>query len=373
MLTGRDPGELGIYGFRSRRDRSYDAPALNDAGSVNAPALWDLLGSEGFESIVVGNPYTWPTSLARDIERWVGEYAFDCAAHRSGDRERIRREVWQMTERRFRVIRELIRSRPWQLCFAHEIGLDRLQHAFWGALDAPDDPDRDVLLDYHRLLDAEIGETLELLPEETVVWIVSDHGARSLEGSFCINEWLVDEGYLRLRPGACGGERPVAPTPEDVDWSRTRAWADGGYCGRVYLNVRDREPEGILGAEAARAAREELREKLEALPGPAGEPLGTAVHLPEEVYVRTSGVAPDLLVYPGDLALRCAASVGHTTPGRTRPTTPGRGSSCAATRSGRAADGSRERTCSTSRRRSSSAWVRRSRAGCTGARSRDGG
>jgi predicted AlkP superfamily phosphohydrolase/phosphomutase len=237
--------------------------------------------------------YTWPTSLARDIERWVGEYAFDCAAHRSGDRERIRREVWQMTERRFRVIRELIRSRPWQLCFAHEIGLDRLQHAFWGALDAPDDPDRDVLLDYHRLLDAEIGETLELLPEETVVWIVSDHGARSLEGSFCINEWLVDEGYLRLRPGACGGERPVAPTPEDVDWSRTRAWADGGYCGRVYLNVRDREPEGILGAEAARAAREELREKLEALPGPAGEPLGTAVHLPEEVYVRTSGVAPD--------------------------------------------------------------------------------
>jgi predicted AlkP superfamily phosphohydrolase/phosphomutase len=56
MLTGRDPGELGIYGFRSRRDRSYDAPALNDAGSVNAPALWDLLGSEGFESIVVGNP-----------------------------------------------------------------------------------------------------------------------------------------------------------------------------------------------------------------------------------------------------------------------------------------------------------------------------
>ena len=31
MLTGRDPGELGIYGFRNRTDYSYDALGVADS------------------------------------------------------------------------------------------------------------------------------------------------------------------------------------------------------------------------------------------------------------------------------------------------------------------------------------------------------
>jgi predicted AlkP superfamily phosphohydrolase/phosphomutase len=332
LVTGQDPGELGIYGFRSRVDRSYAAPRLCDANALETPTLWDLLGAEGLDSVVVGFPQsypvwplqgcmvtglltppdardtTWPPALRDEIRAWVGAYAFDVGAHRSGDRDRVREEARAMTRARFRVARELAQRHAWSFFFLHEIGLDRMQHAFGEGLVA-DGPEADVLLDYHRLLDAEIGETLDLLPAETCILVVSDHGARPLEGSFCLNDWLRREGYLVLReePGAAG----EAFEAERVDWLRTRAWGQGGYAGRIYLNVEGREPQGTLAASAARDTAEEIRGRLEAQCGPDGEPLGTGAYAPEEVWNATRGVPPDLLVYPGELALRCAETLGH--------------------------------------------------------------
>ena len=159
-----------------------------------------------------------------------------------------------MTRKRFGVVRELLRSRPWQFCFVHEIGLDRLQHACWPDPEGWDDPhDAGVrsLLEYHRLLDAEIGATLELAPEDAVVLVASDHGARRLEGSFCINEWLRSEGHLVLLQEPTGSE-PLDPAR--VDWVRTEAWADGGYCGRVYLPRAPRDAGGrAMETPSARA------------------------------------------------------------------------------------------------------------------------
>ena len=332
MLTGRDPGELGIYGFRSRDRRSYESGPLHDARSVRAETVWDLLGREGASSVVVGFPlsypvrpirgamvsgmltpgddssFTWPPSLSEDIHRWVGRYAFDADAHRSGDPQALIDQVVEMTRARFRVTRELLRRESWRFAFVHEIGLDRLQHALWSGIDEPESPAHQTLLAYYRLLDQEIGELLEEVPNDTIVLVASDHGARHLEGSFAINEWLVREGYLVLRRSV---ERGARPGSTDVDWSRTRAWADGGYCGRVYLNVLGREPEGCVAPGEAHALRREIRDKLEELKGPDGEALGNAVYFPEEVYARCAGGPPDLLLYPGDLAWRCAESVGY--------------------------------------------------------------
>jgi len=39
------------------------------------------------------------------------------------------------------------------------------------------------------------------------VLVVSDHGARKMEGGICFNEWLMREGYLTLV------DPPTKPTP----------------------------------------------------------------------------------------------------------------------------------------------------------------
>jgi predicted AlkP superfamily phosphohydrolase/phosphomutase len=103
-------------------------------------------------------------------------------------------------------------------------------------------------------------------------------------------------------------QTPIAKAP--IDWSRTVAWGDGGYYGRLFLNVAGREPQGVIEPARYEEVRDELVAKLEAMPGPDGAPLGTRVLKPQGEYPEVRGVAPDLLVYFGDLAWRSVGVVG---------------------------------------------------------------
>ena len=90
----------------------------------------------------------------------------------------------------------------------------------------PGNPYQNAIPDYYLWLDEQIGKALELLDEDTVVLIVSDHGAQRLDGGFAINEWLIREGLLVLN------EYPAAVTPFEklnVNWSKTKVWSEGGY------------------------------------------------------------------------------------------------------------------------------------------------
>ncbi|MGB3309353.1 MAG: hypothetical protein WBG32_18050 [Nodosilinea sp.] len=57
-MTGRDPGELGIYGFRNRRDRDYHSMAISGGRAVNFPRLWDNLAWRSVGSVGINSLYT---------------------------------------------------------------------------------------------------------------------------------------------------------------------------------------------------------------------------------------------------------------------------------------------------------------------------
>jgi predicted AlkP superfamily phosphohydrolase/phosphomutase len=195
-----------------------------------------------------------------------------------------------------------------------EMGMDRLHHVFWHYFDPkhplyqPGNPFEDAFQRYYRALDEEVGSLLELLPEDAITIVMSDHGARPMMGGICFNDWLIENGYLTLKEPVTE-LTPIANTA--IDWGRTMAWGDGGYYGRLFLNVAGREPQGVIPPAEYETVREELAGKLEAMPGPDGEPLGTKVHRPQDVYPEVRGVAPDLLVYFGDLEWRSVGSVGN--------------------------------------------------------------
>ncbi len=117
----------------------------------------------------------------------------------------------------------------------------------------------------------------------------------------------MKEGYLSFTEPVTTAT-PIAKAP--IDWGRTVAWGDGGYYGRCFLNVRGREPQGIVDPERYEEVRDELKSKLEAMPGPDGVPLDTRVIKPQDVYPEVRGVAPDLIVYFGDLEWRSVGQVG---------------------------------------------------------------
>jgi predicted AlkP superfamily phosphohydrolase/phosphomutase len=339
MMTGRDPGELGIYGFRNRTEHDYRSLAVADSSSVTIDRVWDHLSRAGKHVIVVGvpqtsppvpvngeliscfltsdtrtDPYTHPASLRAEIESMVGAYKVDVRSFRSDERDRILAQVYEMTEQHFTVCRHLLDTRPWDFFMMVEIGLDRMHHAFWRFFDTehprhePNHRYGDAIRNYYIYLDEEIGELLERFDEDTTVLVVSDHGARPMLGAICVNEWLLQEGYLVLE------ETPAAPIPfgeARVDWSRTRAWGEGGYYCRLCLNVAGREPEGIVAPGEYEQLLEELTERLERVSGPDGEPIGTRAFRPQELWREQRGIPPDLVVYFGDLGWRSNGSVGH--------------------------------------------------------------
>ena len=54
MMSSRDPGELGIYGFRNRKDHSYDGYIIANGAALRYDRVWDVLGRDGKQVILLG-------------------------------------------------------------------------------------------------------------------------------------------------------------------------------------------------------------------------------------------------------------------------------------------------------------------------------
>jgi predicted AlkP superfamily phosphohydrolase/phosphomutase len=340
MMTSKDPGTLGIYGFRNRTDHTYDGLAFATSWAIKEPTVWDILSEAGKDCIVMSVPpsyppkplkgvqigcfltpsndseYTYPKELKAELEENVGDYIFDIRNYRTDNTQYILDEAYRMTEQRFKTADYLLSSKPWDLFAMTEMATDRLNHGIWSFIDPehpryhPDNPYKESLREYYRYLDGKIGDLLEKHADDsTTVLVVSDHGAKAMVGGICFNEWLVKEGYLEFEEAM-----PTAMTPINkmtIDWSKTTAWADGGYYGRLFLNVEGREPNGHIPASDYDRVRDELVEKIESMVDHEGNPLGNKALKPEDIYTVQNGVAPDLIVIFGGLRWRSVGSVGH--------------------------------------------------------------
>ena len=60
MSTGKDAGELGVYGFRHRDANSYTDFWVANSHTIKEPKIWDILGENGLKSVILGVPPTFP-------------------------------------------------------------------------------------------------------------------------------------------------------------------------------------------------------------------------------------------------------------------------------------------------------------------------
>ena len=398
MTSSRSPGSLGFYGFRNRqatiRTTSSSSPtrgrcACHVCGTSSRRAERDV--------IVLGVPQTYPPSRVKGRDGLVLPHSrhADEPLHVSAGaegRDRAGRRALSGRRRELPLRRQGPAARPDRgddreavpprRASARDAALGPLLHGRDGYRPHPP-----RLLALHRLRAPAVragqsrtstrcssttsGSTrrsrrlLRFADEETAVLVVSDHGAKRMDGGICVNEWLRREGYLVLR------EEPTEPTrltPDLIDWSRTDAWGEGGYYCRLFLNVEGREPEGVVSPDDYERVRTRSRRSSKALGDDQGRPIGTIAHQPEELYAEARGIAPDLLVYFGGLYWR---SIGHrrdrdrstcsrTTPGRTTRTMLMQGSICSLRTTfppGRGLNA----PCTTSRRRCSSSSANRCR------------
>ncbi len=302
--------------------------------------------------------YTHPPALSRDIDRFLGKpFEFDSPVPIARDNEaEALPERIRITEEHGRVAEYLLSTRAWDLAIVVLTPIDRASHQFWKHMSPTHpqhDPDRarvwrEALKQVYQAADEQVGRLLHLVDREDWVFVVSDHGFGPTHRIFYLNEWLREQGYLVLQDEHVAGQvgwrtrlvgtvtaplfwlnraspafrRLAAPLKKralsnflrdeyvrgktrgivrlnhlPVDWSRTRA-----YCpdeSVLYLNLRGRDPEGIVApGPEAHALLEEIISGLQALTHPdTGQPISLAVYRKEEIYTGPYlEDAPDLIL-----------------------------------------------------------------------------
>ncbi|MFX0036798.1 MAG: alkaline phosphatase family protein [Candidatus Hermodarchaeota archaeon] len=337
MSTGKKAGKLGLYGFRHRKNNSYDDFWITNSYKIKEPKIWEIIAEKGLKSCILGIPptypvnpingylvsgfitpginsnYTYPPELKDEIKVHIGEYKFD-VNFRVEDKNILLKEIYEMTKVQFKTVKYLIRNKRWDYFKFVIIGLDRLHHGFWKYYDKshkkyePSNKFEAEMRNYYQYLDREIGEILDLVDKDTIIMIVSDHGAKAMKGLICINMALESLGLLKFKSKPEPGTRL---NDAAIDWENTYAWGWGGYYARIFLNVKGREPQGIIKSENFDEMREKVIEKLKSIKDDKGNYMNNIIYKPEEIFEVINGDAPDLMIYFDDLNWRSAGSVGY--------------------------------------------------------------
>ncbi len=337
MTTSKNPGKLGFYGFRHRKRGKYNDFYIVNSRYVKEKAVWDILSERDKNSIVISVPpgyppkqikgywiscfitpgpekdYTFPRELKNEIEGKFGPFIFD-VPFRVEDRAGLRKNLLQMARQHYDIINYLARAKKWDFFMFVDIGVDRVQHAFWKYFDkehhlyTPGTEFENTILEYYEYVDSRIGELMENLDEETYIIVVSDHGAKRMKGALVVNEWLEEKGYLEFSKQP---DRVMPLDKAEINWDKTIAWGWGGYYARIFINVKGREPRGIVKKEDYESIREQLISDIRKMSDPSGNSMLNMPYRPEELYPVLRGDPPDLMVYFDDLYWRSAGTVGH--------------------------------------------------------------
>lgn len=320
-------------------ERSRKVVAINDPCSY-PPQRIDGCVVAGMTTPDSAVSWTHPESLKEELLAEVPDYVVDVNLF-GKTRDAILSELMASLESRLDAALYLMGARDWDLFWVTFTESDRVQHRFWSD-QQPDHPWHEpefptAVDDVYRRLDRAVGRLVESAPSGTRVFIVSDHGFAPFYCMFDTTGWLIDRGYTVQRAAKAGLKRALARVGlldtaaiayrrfrravesearhgvdrmresadeantgrvyVDVDWSRTRAYAtlDGG----IRVNMRGREPHGIVDPSEAPAIAAEIRAELSAMRYPNGEPIFEEVLLAAEAFhgpVADRG--PDVVMPP---------------------------------------------------------------------------
>ncbi len=160
-------------------------------------------------------------------------------------------------------------SHGWDLAFSWVGTIDHIQHVLYGGIDPRsrhfNEKAYPTILGHIRRVyqevDAGIGKILDAVDlEETLVCCVSDHGFSAIEWNPYLKFHLAQAGLLSFRLDAAGDMV--------VDWSRTKAFPLEPCHAHIFVNLKGRDPDGIVDPKDYRKAQEEIIEALLAMRDP---------------------------------------------------------------------------------------------------------
>ncbi len=375
FMTGKNPAKHGIYDFTRQRPGTYDLEFVN-GGERKAPSFWKLLSDAGKRVISISVPCTYPPEPIRgimlsgfdaaglggssakldargmyppklydELDSAVGGHpigSFPIAEINQGRPDLALRKILDVIGRKAATAKYLIQKYDWDCAMILFGESDGSGHHFWKYCD-PASPlftskpagMEDAILRVYQELDRELGELRQLLPLDTTLLMMSDHGFGGVSNTVLYpNCWLREQGLLQFRGGAsrwlsrlldATKHRAVANLPNKIqqllsryartqiggieakvrygiiDWQHTQAFfEENPYYPSLRINLKGRQPKGIVepGPEYE-DLRTKLIEMLEDWRHPeTGERIVIRAYRREDVYAGPClEEAPDIITH----------------------------------------------------------------------------
>ncbi len=335
-----------------------------DAGKkvivMNVPVTWPPQPVNGL--LVTGmltprgaDNYTYPRELAAELAEHIGEYiVYSDEVYSKGRGDPFLAALKYSAEQRTRAAEYLLDKYPCDFFALVFPETDTVSHGLWSAFDpthhehdpaeaaSGSTPLKDGILDLYQYIDGLIERLMSRLGPDATVLLMSDHGHGPVRNFLYVNNYLAQRGYLRFKRDAASRLKRLAfqigLTPRtvyrlllavglgklrrtldkrrggrgllkrfflsfsDVDWTSTRAYSIG-YIGEVHINLRGREPQGIVApGEDYERTRDKVIADLKQLKLPDGRPLVEHIWKREEIYSGAHlSQAPDILFLPRNL------------------------------------------------------------------------
>jgi predicted AlkP superfamily phosphohydrolase/phosphomutase len=224
--TGKDPGKLGLYGFFTFPDGSYDLEVNRHEDVREHLELWDYLNAEGLSCGILNYPVmdrpiklngfcvpgfmateasyeTHPAELRKELDTAVDRYELLPAAQYLIGEEDLVADSIRIIRKRAAAIRHLMRERPVDVLVAvfylTDTILHRLYRKYGPGRYETDDPTGNPLARFFQELDSCLGEILEDVAGDDLLIVMSDHGMSLADRAFLINKWFMQKGWLSLK------------------------------------------------------------------------------------------------------------------------------------------------------------------------------
>lgn len=350
FMTGLNPGKHGIFGFVNFNPQSYSQieSRLVTAAPLVGRTTFDLLSHFNYRLASISVPITYPAwpingymvsgepcpdnqkqlvypeSFANSLTR---HYAFPSTLW-SKSNDEIIKGLYEMDKSRTELAIQLILEKDLDALFVVLGATDRVQHNFWRFYDKKygsflglphAKKYESVIAETYQRADESVGRILSQVGDNTLVFVISDHGGGAAATNFFhTNAWLLERGYLQIiqgrdslvrhSRGTALALRRFLDTPlgsqvrsllpaqfikqgrmlirniSQIDWSRTCAYRFPMYppAEGIVVNLVGRQPQGIVqpGSEYERLRQEIVDQVLRFVDPETGE------HLVEQAYTR---------------------------------------------------------------------------------------
>jgi predicted AlkP superfamily phosphohydrolase/phosphomutase len=324
FMTGKNPGKHNIFDFVVRKTDSYNV-VMNNAENRKAPPVWSVVSESGRKTCVVGvtltyppdkvsgymvsglgapmdiesSDYTYPADLAKEIRENVGEYRiiYPIKLHKFNESDKIKKDyldcVVNAFEFRLDLFRYLWKKDEYDFSMLFFLDTDGVSHHFWRYADPnhklfEKNKNQDAINYIYESVDAVIGKILSLVGDDVNIIVISDHGFGPLNRILHLNKWLETKGYLKFRNVSLMkrvANKLKRRKENAIEWNSTKAYFIG-TSGNVNINLKGREPSGIVEPSEYESLRNEN-----------GEKIVNQAYLKEEIY---SGDylenAPDIII-----------------------------------------------------------------------------